>query len=274
MEIAQTMDTFWFIVLILQGIQISRNPVVYVHPAAFQGLRWLRKLTIRSPQLREAPSLQFIGHSLTKLDLSHSKVDFEDGYFKQGYKIQYLYLHNCDLTRIPPLRAIAGSLVKLQLPSNKITTLKPLEGILFARLLNLNLDCNRICDLVPNVLLLPRLNSMYMRKNLLNQIADPSQAPWGMNVTGGARVHLGFNPWHCSATMFWLLQALDRRSTFGGIKFHRNRSNVTLIWINTWYCTTPNQYNGSVIVDGLSTILTLKSRDSPNKSRGMKVVLA
>ena len=199
-----------------------------MHAAAFQGLRWLRELEIRSPQLREAPSLQFIGHSLTKFDLSHSKVDFENGYFKQGYKIQYLYLHNCDLIRIPALRAIAGSLVHLQISANKITTLKPLEGILFTRLSKLNLNGNRIPDLVPNALLLPRLNSMYMRLNLLNQIADPSQAPWGMDVTDGARVNLGFNPWHCSATMFWLLQALDRRSEFGGIKFHRNRSNVTL----------------------------------------------
>ena len=226
---------------------------------------------IQSPQLREAPSLQFVGHSLTKLDLSHSKVEFENGYFKQGYKIQYFYLQNCDLIRIPSVSAIAGSLVQLSLPVNKITTLKPLEGILFAELLHLKLDRNRISALVPDVLLFPRLEIMDMSENLLNQIPDPSQAPWGMDVTDGAYVELGDNPWHCGASMFWLLEALYRIREFGGIKFQRNYSNVTLIWINTWYCTTPNEYNGSMIIDGLSTILTLKSCDSLNKSGGVEL---
>ena len=28
------------------------------------------------------------------LDLSYSEVEFENGFFKQGYKIQYLYIQN------------------------------------------------------------------------------------------------------------------------------------------------------------------------------------
>ena len=114
---------------------------------------------------------------------------------------------------------------------------------------------------------------MYMRENLLTQFADPSQASWGMDVTDGVYVELGYNPWQSDASVFRLPQALHRRSKFGGIKFHRNRSNVTLIWINTCYCSTPNEYNGSKIVEGLSTILTLKNHDNLNKGRGMKIVL-
>ena len=229
-------------------------------------------MIIQSPQLREGPSLQFIGHSLTKLDLSHSKVEFKIGYFKQGYKIQYLFLRDCDLIRIPFLNAIAGSLVRLELPTNKITTLKPLEGILFPQLTHLYLDRNRISSLASNVLLLTRLTSMYMRKNLLNQIADPNQAPWGMDVNDGAHAYLGYNPWHCDASMFWLLQALHY-GKFGAIKFKRNRSNVTLIWIHTWYFTTPKEYNGRMVVDGLSTIPTQRSRINLNKGRCMEIVL-
>ena len=266
------MDTFQFVVWTIQGIYLAGNPVAYVHPAAFQGLRQLRELMIQSQQLREAPSLQFIGHSLTMLDLFHSKVEFQTGYFKHRYKIQYLYLQNCNLRRIPSsVCAIAGSLVKLNLPVNKITTLKPVEGILFAKLSHLNLDRNRISALAPNVLLLPRLISMDLSGNRLNQIADPSQAPWGTNVTIEAHVNLGDNPWHCNASMYWLLQAL-RHGPLGSIKFQRNYSNVTLILINMWYCTTPIEYHGSMVVDALSTILTPKSRNS-FKSRGMEIRL-
>ena len=268
MGIAQSMDHLTWTI---QGIYISGNPVAYVHPAAFQGLRQLRELMIHSPELREAPSLQFIGHSLTELDLSHSKVEFENGYFKQGYKIQYLYLQNCDLRRIPPsVRAMAKSLVRLFLDVNMITTLKPLEGILFAKLSHLDLNRNRIPALDPDVLLLPRLFSMDLSENLLNQIADPSQALWGTDGTNGAYVHLGYNPWHCGASMFWLLQALHHERF--DFTFQRYRSNVTLILINTWYCTTPKKYDGTMVVDAMSTILTLRSRDNL-KSRGMKINL-
>ena len=270
-KFAQSLHAFRFVLWTVQGIYISGNPVVHVHPAAFQGLRQLRELVIQSPELRGAPSLEYIGHSLTKLDLFLSNVEFENAYFKHRYKIQHLYLDKCDLRSIPPsVRAIAGSLVKLSLDVNKITTLKPLQGKRFAQLSYLDLTNNRISVLAPNALLLPRLTSMDLSENLLNQVADPSQAPWGMDVTGEVYVNLGGNPWHCDASMYWLLQALHREKGFDFITFQRNHSNVTLILVDMWYCDTPQEYHGRMVVDALSTMTTLRSRDSL-KSRGMKI---
>ena len=107
---------------VAQGITIFKNPVAYVHPAAFQGLIRLQSLVIYSAQLHVAPSLRFIGHSLNTLDLSNSKVEFKSGYFKHGYIMQTLTVVSSDLREMPiSLRMIAESLETLSLSDNSIT---------------------------------------------------------------------------------------------------------------------------------------------------------
>ena len=190
-------------------ITIIRNSVAYIHPAAFQGLRQLLHLTIYSHLLRVAPSLQFIGHSL-ELDLSYSKVEFEPNYFNHRYVMQTLTVHNNDLRELPnSLRMIAHSLEILDLHGSSITTLKPLYKIRFTQLKWLFLFGNKISSVEPGALWLLRLRAIHLDDNHICQITDISTVSWGRNVTvGKPQVNLDGNPWHCNASMNWLLHGL------------------------------------------------------------------
>ena len=244
----------------LQRIYIFKNPVVYVHPAAFKGLKMLKALTINSPLLNRAPSLEFIGHSLTRLDLSYCMARFETDYFKHGYKIRHLIVPKNGLMEIPvSLRVVVNSLIFLQLAKNNITTLEPFYGVRFVQLADIYLDGNKISTLVPNALLLPRLRALSLNDNHLHQITDLSEAPWGVDIFDEVYVYLLGNPWHCNASMEWLLQALHRYE-FGHVTFRRTRSRVTLDSLQLWYCATPLEYQGRKVINVLSPKPTLKNQ--------------
>ena len=232
-----------------QGITIFKNSVAYVHPAAFQGLRRLQSLIIYSAQLHVAPFLRFIGHSLKTLDLSNSKVEFKSGYFKHGYIMQTLTVVSSDLREMPiSLHMIAESLETLSLSDNSITTLKPLYRIRFTQLKWLFLSSNKISSLDSGALLLPRLRAMNLNDNRIRQMTDISTVSWGRTATGGSQpqVYLDGNPWHCNASMNWLLQGLHRSQR--GIIVAQN---VSISSVEKWFCATPREYQGRVFVNVL-----------------------
>ena len=238
-------------------ITIIRNPVAYIHPAAFQGLRRLLHLTIYSHLLRVAPSLQFIGHSLLELDLSYSKVEFEPNYFNHRYVMQTLTVHNNDLRELPnSLCMIAHSLETLDLHGNSITTLKPLYKIRFIQLKWLFLFGNKISSVEPGALWLPRLRAIHLDENHICQITDISTVSWGRNATGRSKpqVNLNDNPWHCNASMSWLLHCLHLSEY--GIVFKRNDFVIS---VGNWFCATPQEYQGRLVVDVLSIKPTTKN---------------
>ena len=239
-------------------ITIIQNPVAFVHPAAFQGLRRLLHLAIYSHLLHVAPSLQFIGHSLLELDLSYSKVEFKPNYFNHRYVLQTLTVHNSDLREMPnSLCMIADSLETLYLIENSIITLKPLYKTRFIQLKWLFLYGNKISSLEPVALWLPRLRAIYLEDNHICQITDISAVSWGWNATGesGPTIKLDGNPWHCNASMNWLLQGLHRSEY--GIVFERN---AFMVYVGNWFCATPQEYQGRLVVDVLSIKPTTKNR--------------
>ena len=242
--------------VVVQAITIFKNPVTHVHPAAFQGLVRLKSLTLSSAQLRVAPSLQFIGNSLLVLYLSYSNVEFKTGYLKHGYIMQTLSASYNNLREMPAsLCMIADSLETLSLQGNSITTLKPLHDIRFTRLKWLFLSRNKIYALDPDALWLPYLIIVDLTDNHIRQITDISTVSWGRNVTvGKAEVNLDGNPWHCNASMNWLLQGLHRSDY--GIFFKRNSFMIS---VENWFCATPQEYQGRLVVDVLSIKPTTKN---------------
>ena len=193
-------ERWWHCILSLfftvQIIIVHKNPVAAIHSAAFQCLTHLTTLSINSPLLRMAPSL--IRQSLTILVLAHSKVKSGPDYFNGAHK-QALWLQHCDLTAIPASIDSLVSSLRLDLSDNYVTTLKPLHGVQFDKLSTLSLHRNRIVHIDSERLFLPPLCVVYLQHNLLTTLSEPKKS-------GALTAFLEGNPWHCNASLGWLLR--------------------------------------------------------------------
>ena len=131
--------------------------------------------------------------------------------------MQTLAVYDNDLKELSiSLRMIADSLETLSVSDNSITSLKPLYNIWFTQLKWFFLSGNKIHSLDPSALWLPHLRAMHLSDNRICQITDISTVSWVWNATGGSKpdFDLDGNPWHCDASMNWLLQGLHRSEWF------------------------------------------------------------
>ena len=239
---------FWPVQIII----VHKNPVAAIHSAAFQCLTHLTTLSINSPLLRMAPSLQDIRQSLTILVLAHSKVKSGPDYLN-GAHIQTLWLQHCDLTAIPAsIDSLVSSLRRLDISDNYVTTLKPLHGVHFDKLSTLSLHRNSIVHIDSERLFLPPLCVVYLQHNLLTTLSEP-------NNSGALTAFLEGNPWHCNASLGWLLRGLHS-GRFGAMHYHHKESDVLLRDVHRWTCTTPSLYQRRPVVEVLPIVATLANK--------------
>ena len=227
------------------------NPVRYIHPDAFKGLLGLQRLKLHGTQLHQLPSLQYIGHSLTHLELTHS-IQFEGNHahdFSYLLKTEQLILTYSGLKSTPlGLNYIANTVLILDFTSNSIQSIASMEYIKFDRLQVLHLYKNGITHLRPKFLIAPRLRSLNLENNDLVSLEDVTQYSWGASLSQQKymAIYLRLNPWHCNGSLMWMLSNLYK---FGNQIIYAKPGHKPYVKdVQRMVCKSPDARIGTTVV--------------------------
>ena len=194
------------------------------------------------------------GHQTITYHIGTRTLESEVGpWFFNGAHKQTLWLQHCDLTAIPAsIDSLVGSLRRLDLSDNYVITLKPLHGVQFDKLSILSLHRNRIVHIDSERLFLPPLFVVHLQHNLLITLSEPKKV-------GALTAFLEGNPWHCNASLGWLLRGLHS-DRFGEMHYHHKESDVLLRDVHQWTCATPSLYQMRPVVEVLPIVATLANK--------------
>ena len=236
-----------------QNITIVRNPISYIHEAAFYGLINLNELKISSVFLNTAPSLQYVGRTLEILMLPRCHVQPDISYFLPCRTLRRVEIDRNEMETLEwGLHNIAHIIKIIDASRNKIRSLTPMEGILFTELSTLDLSTNRITFLRGSLLLFPKLKHLMLINNLLVDFKDRSVLNWGKALPyfHYLSVKIKGNPWHCNGSMAWLTENLYDVGGTGNLVFvvRRYRSPVVICHVDQYYCHSPETILGKRVI--------------------------
>ena len=237
--------------LTLQVFSCLMNPVEYVHPAAFKGLLVLERLRPEHTKLRQLPSLQHIGHSLTTLKVSSSTYfignDAQD--FIHLMNIKHILLDQNGFRTTPfGLDLIANTIQRLEFASNAINSLTSMGGVKFDKLDKLDLQYNNITHLHPDVLFTPYLQLLYLQGNNLVSLGDVTQYSWGSLLPKHEylKISLQQNPWHCNGSLTWMFSNLFKSKY--NIIYAKPPFKPYIRDVDRMLCKSPDARCGTTIV--------------------------
>ena len=245
-----------------QGISIH-GPLHYVHRDTFYGLINLRKLRIESRLLRIPPSLEFIKHSLVALTFVNCPIQPVKDYFSSCPELQELHMIDNRLKAITwDFHKLSRMIRYMQISTNSISSISPLQEIYFTNLEQLSLYDNRITVIRVEFLKFPVLRLLEISKNLLVNVGDPSAFNWGENVPPGeiSRLELWSNPWHCNGSMEWLAEGIYDQDTAGEyISYRRCPSRIVIALVQGMICSSPPEMIGKrVLTSEMASNVTLQ----------------
>tara|TARA_B110000977_G_scaffold64562_1_gene87884 strand:+ start:21090 stop:23330 length:2241 start_codon:yes stop_codon:yes gene_type:complete len=124
-------------------VEVAFDGFQVVHPDAFRSCSSLTHLGLMHNGLTQFPRLHHVASTLTKLELSHQKLDSMAGLQNAGQmpNLRDLALNNNQITRIEALES-CPNLTRLWLFSNKLTKIENLEAMV--RLKQLLVQDNRL----------------------------------------------------------------------------------------------------------------------------------
>ena len=229
-----------------------KNPIKYIHPAAFRGLLVLEHLKLRHTHLQSLSlPLQDVGHSLTELDVSlstHVKGN-EVQTFTDLRKIKLLEMHHNGLRAIPlGLNLIASTVMTINFAHNSISSLTSMEGIEFNKLVRLRLSYNEITHLRPEFLITPHLQILNLVGNQLVSLAEVIQYSWGRSLPEHKYmgISLAKNRWHCNGSLIWTSSNLYRIGS--EIIYAKPPFKPYIRFVDQLFCESPDARHGTTVV--------------------------
>ena len=235
-----------------QAISIVESSIHHVHKTAFYGLLNLRELQIDSRLLHTPPSLEFIKHSLERLTFVNCPIRPAKDYFSSCPRLRDICMINNNLKAVSwKFYNISRTIKHAELSRNDISSLTPLEGILFSNLTILSLHKNCITVIRGGLLRFPMLRRLDISKNSLVNIGDPSIYNWGKGLPPGeiVRLYLWWNPWHCNGSMDWLIEGIYKKDTGGSYIFYRRcPSRIVISRVHQMFCSSPSEIAGTRLI--------------------------
>ena len=196
-----------------QKFQCFENPLRCIHSSAFKGVLALKFLLIKSHQLQQLPPLQDIAHSLIAWYVESTKLGQtkNEHYFNGCFTLERLQIPFSDLeTILLGLHHVAETVERLEFNHNLIRSIALMEGIVFSKLLVLDLRHNNITHLNPEYLITPQLHLLELDHNHLVSLGDVTQYSWGDSLPERVflNIFLNGNPWNCNGSLTWLQSSL------------------------------------------------------------------
>ena len=194
------------LLIILQRIILLQQPLIDIHPDAFQGLLGLKALQIQHCELREIPPLHDLRDVLEILNLEGNNITDSTFNFSGDFpKLKLLSMSYNFLISVPSLTSLTKQLYTLHLSHNKIESVRNIYDVTFFQLRVLKLEFNRIKYISLSRLRLPNLVMLSINNNDLVTIE-----PIGVLLNGVStmcrqlEVLLRGNPWHCNDSFTWI----------------------------------------------------------------------
>ena len=123
-----------------------------------------------------------------------------------------------------------------------------MEGVEFNKLVRLRLSYDEITHLLPELLIIPRLESLNLVGNHLVSLAEVTQYSWGSSLPEHKymRISLAKNRWHCNGSLIWTSINLYR---FGGeIIYAKPPFKSYIGYVDQLLCESPDARQGTTVV--------------------------
>ena len=234
-----------------QYLCIRNNPIHLVHQAAFRGTNLLR-LSISVGHLKYFPR---VGKYCVDLDESilNQSIQTNESLGSCGWdKLASLRLFYNQLTEVPVVDFLQFQLIELGLGFNQISSLSNMCNINYTVLKSLYLNDNRISHINFACFIMPRLENVFLNRNLLKFIGDLSMSTLGEYLEPGEHttIELSINPIHCGPNLSWILEALHADHYLPGDYFYQRHTGTPVLHnMQRMQCYSPDHLKGRFIID-------------------------